>query len=168
MTPTHGFFRVLKKRGVLRRVYSQNIDGMEGSSSGLGRVALEGVASCGMGKQGGGKGKGKQVEGEYVMLHGSVHAVRCTVCEWVGDWSREHGDSFGVGDTPSCSDCEERGAFLSILSRFPEDLTRLEDSGRTTTPRQAIHSFTRLPSPLDRPLQRDLPRRLYDRHRLHQ
>lgn len=111
MTPTHGFFRLLKKRGVLRRVYSQNIDGMEGSSSGLGRVALEGVAICGMGRgDKGGKGKGKQIEGEYVMLHGSVHAVRCTVCEWVGEWSREHGDAFGTGDTPSCPDCEERGA----------------------------------------------------------
>lgn len=115
VTPTHGFMRTLKKRGVLKRVYTQNIDGFE-ASAGLEAVGIEGVRETsviGIGAdKGKGKGKAKQWEGDFVQLHGSAHRVRCSACEWVGVWEEEHGEAFAVGETVDCPACEERGKSL--------------------------------------------------------
>lgn len=113
-TPTHDFMRLLKKRNKLLRVYTQNIDGLEGVGTGLVPVALEGITprtAAASSSAAGGKGKGKaKVEGDYVQLHGAVHAVRCTGCDFVRAWTDEDGDVFASGSVGACPQCEERGA----------------------------------------------------------
>ncbi|GAA5926104.1 hypothetical protein JCM3775_005205 [Rhodotorula graminis] len=129
-TPTHDFMRLLKKRNKLLRVYTQNIDGLEAVGTGLVPVALEGItpraAAPSSSSAAAGKGKGKaKVEGDYVQLHGAVHAVRCTGCDFVRAWTDEDGDVFASGSVGVCPQCEERASVrlargqrtLSSLSR---------------------------------------------------
>ncbi|TNY22992.1 DHS-like NAD/FAD-binding domain-containing protein [Rhodotorula diobovata] len=129
VTPTHDFMRLLKKRNKLLRVYTQNIDGLEGVGTGLAPVALAGITPCassapGLPAKAKGKGKAK-VEGDYVQLHGAVHAVRCTGCDFVRAWSDEDGEAFAGGSVGACPQCEERASIrlargqrtLSSLSR---------------------------------------------------
>jgi len=121
-TPTHDFMRLLKKRNKLLRVYTQNIDGLEGVNTGLVPVALEGVTPRSASAVGG-KGKGKaKVEGDYVQLHGAVHAVRCTGCDFVRAWTDEDGEVFASGSVGACPQCEERGASCSPCSSIPSTL----------------------------------------------
>ncbi|KAM0750756.1 DHS-like NAD/FAD-binding domain-containing protein [Meredithblackwellia eburnea MCA 4105] len=104
-TLTHTFFATLKRKGKLRRVYSQNIDGLE-RRAGLESVQVEGTfvgrkqSSCA-----GGSEKGKEREGDYVPLHGDLGFVRCTLCDYVGKWEGEIGRSFKVGETMDCPEC---------------------------------------------------------------
>ncbi|BGP15332.1 NAD-dependent deacetylase hst3 [Rhodosporidiobolus nylandii] len=77
VTKTHGFMSMLKKRGQLMRVYTQNIDGLEGVGTGLQAVPLEGLTPSSAASAAPAlsrlKGKGKaKVEGDFVQLHGSV------------------------------------------------------------------------------------------------
>lgn len=100
----------LKKRGQLRRVYSQNIDGFE-TSAGLQPVGIEGVACTSFGADAGkGKQKQKHWEGELIQLHGSLQRVRCSACDWVGKWTEEHNEAFAEGLTLDCPACVSRGA----------------------------------------------------------
>ncbi|GAA5845080.1 hypothetical protein JCM9279_005427 [Rhodotorula babjevae] len=126
VTPTHDFMRLLKKRNKLLRVYTQNIDGLEGVGTGLIPVALEGITPRSSPSAVVGKGKGKaKVEGDYVQLHGAVHAVRCTGCDFVRAWTDEDGEVFASGSVGACPQCEERASVrlargqrtLSSLSR---------------------------------------------------
>jgi NAD-dependent histone deacetylase SIR2 len=100
-------------------VYTQNIDGLEGVGTGLNAVPLEGLTPCSHVMEERtvkGKGKGKaKVEGDFVQLHGSVHSVRCTVCEFVREWGEEDSETFEAGEVGSCPQCEERGALSSSL-----------------------------------------------------
>ncbi|GAA6064090.1 hypothetical protein JCM10212_003448 [Sporobolomyces blumeae] len=127
-TATHGFLRILKKRGQLRRVYTQNIDALE-EKAGLVNVEIEGVrlekgqvaggsvggrsendpsiratsaASSAMGK---GKAKAAKLEGDVVQLHGSIDRVRCSSCDYVAEWT----DEVEPGQAESISDVFERG-----------------------------------------------------------
>lgn len=110
-TATHDFMRLLKKRGKLQRVYTQNIDGLEGVGTGLVPVALEGITpAASLPTEGKGKGKVK-VEGDYAQLHGSVHAVRCTSCAFVRRWTDEDVEAFEAGEVGVCPECEGKGAF---------------------------------------------------------
>ncbi|KAK4706069.1 hypothetical protein P7C70_g133, partial [Phenoliferia sp. Uapishka_3] len=130
-TKTHLFFNTLKSRGTLRRVYSQNIDGLEGKA-GLAKVRVQGSVESGFsgGSDMGAKGKGKaKWEGEYVALHGDVHLCRCTGCAYVGRWDSKISEAFSRGETLDCPDCLEM-AQLRILSqkRSPPLLTFLRPS----------------------------------------
>ncbi|GAA5906722.1 hypothetical protein JCM6882_003284 [Rhodosporidiobolus microsporus] len=112
VTKTHDFMSVLKKRGQLLRVYTQNIDGLEGVGTALQAVPLEGVVpSTNVDSPGFsmGKGKGKaKVDGDYVQLHGSVHSVRCTGCDFVRAWGEEDDETFSAGEVGACPRCDER------------------------------------------------------------
>ncbi|GAA5841103.1 hypothetical protein JCM11251_008019 [Rhodosporidiobolus azoricus] len=112
ITRTHDFMGILKKRGQLLRVYTQNIDGLEGVGTGLKAVPLEGVVPssrlhAGISSISKGKGKAKN-EGEYVQLHGSVHSVRCTGCDFVRVWAKEDDEAFSAGEVGACPRCDER------------------------------------------------------------
>lgn len=117
--------RLLKKRGKLQRVYTQNIDGLEGVGTGLVPVALEGITPSASLPEGKGKGKPK-IEGDYVQLHGSVHAVRCTSCAFVRRWTEEDVKAFEAGHVGACPECEGKGAFTAAL--LPPDF---ETDGHT-------------------------------------
>ncbi|GAA5941686.1 uncharacterized protein JCM15063_002641 [Sporobolomyces koalae] len=117
-TATHGFLKTLKDRGQLRRVYTQNIDGLEGKA-GLRAVELEGVKLCSGRDQENAKGKGKaKLEGDYVQLHGSISRVRCSACDYVAEWTdqAEIGQTEGVGqvfrrgEVAECPQCSNRAA----------------------------------------------------------
>lgn len=108
VTSTHDLMATLKKRKALRRVYSQNIDGFE--TTALQTVAMEGVCCSGKLLSEKGKGKAREWEGELVQLHGSLDFVRCSVCDWVGDWTTEHSQAFAQGKALDCPECEDRGA----------------------------------------------------------
>ncbi|GAA6017257.1 hypothetical protein JCM10207_003664 [Rhodosporidiobolus poonsookiae] len=129
VTKTHEFMGILKKRGQLLRVYTQNIDGLEAIGTRLKAVPLEGLtpstsapsasasasASISSGSSGKGKGKGKaRVDGDFVQLHGSVHAVRCTGCDFVRTWTPDDEDAFSAGEVGACPQCEERALARSI------------------------------------------------------
>jgi len=111
----------LHKRKQLKRVYSQNIDGFE-ATAGLKTVGIEGIEVTEVMAGGGakvdvkGKGKVKQWGGELVQLHGSLQRVRCSGCEWVGEWTEEHTEAFAVGETVDCPACDERGESGSIFN----------------------------------------------------
>lgn len=144
ISPTHAFLHTLKKRGVLKRVYTQNIDGFEGIGKGaLTRFPLEGVVPCDEGvameTKVKGKGKGKIAEGDYVMLHGGLDMVRCTGCNWVGGWKEEiHGEAFGRGETVDCERCEEKGesipgeSFFFLLTDWDYQPQSTNDSSSTS------------------------------------
>ncbi|GAA5994660.1 uncharacterized protein JCM10292_002199 [Rhodotorula paludigena] len=132
LTPTHDFMRTLKKRNKLLRVYTQNIDGFEGVGTGLRPVPLEGITPKSRAADGAnaidakGKGKGKaKIEGDFVQLHGSVQAVRCTACDFVRKWCDEDEEAFAAGSVGTCPQCDERASIrhargqrtLSSLSR---------------------------------------------------
>ncbi|BGP07465.1 NAD-dependent deacetylase hst3 [Rhodotorula toruloides] len=121
-TATHDFMRLLKKRGKLQRVYTQNIDGLEGVGTGLVPVALEGITPSASLPEGKGKGKPK-IEGDYVQLHGSVHAVRCTSCAFVRRWTEEDVKAFEAGHVGACPECEGKAALRS--ARGQRTLTSL-------------------------------------------
>jgi NAD-dependent histone deacetylase SIR2 len=124
-TATHGFMGLLKKRGQLKRVYSQNIDNQE-ARAGLKAVEIEGVKlqkSREAGKVDV-KGKGKaKLEGDYVQLHGSIYRVRCSSCDYVAEWTDEAendqaegvGEVFRRGEVAECPQCSNRGK----LSLYP-------------------------------------------------
>ncbi|KAL8277893.1 hypothetical protein RQP46_009712 [Phenoliferia psychrophenolica] len=132
-TPTHSFFALLKQRRSLRRVYSQNIDGLE-LRAGLDKVAIEGTVVSGNGgatsaAETKGKGKAKW-EGDYVALHGDVNLVRCTACDFVGSWDKlDIGESFSKGETMDCPNCVEIAYIRRLsLKRTPPLLTYLRPS----------------------------------------
>ncbi|BGP31508.1 NAD-dependent deacetylase hst3 [Rhodotorula toruloides] len=121
-TATHDFMRLLKKRGKLQRVYTQNIDGLEGVGTGLVPVALEGITPTASLPEGKGKGKAR-IEGDYVQLHGSMHAVRCTSCAFVRRWTEEDVEAFEAGNVGACPECEGKAALRS--ARGQRTLTSL-------------------------------------------
>ncbi|GAA5866556.1 hypothetical protein JCM8547_005458 [Rhodosporidiobolus lusitaniae] len=132
VTETHDFLGLLKRRGQLLRVYTQNIDGLEAVGTGLKAVPLEGLVPCSntLSDPSGaavarGKGKGKaKVEGDFLQLHGSVHAVRCTGCEFVREWGEEDDEVFGAGEVGACPQCEERATLR--LARGQRPLSSLQ------------------------------------------
>lgn len=123
VTNVHGFMRLLKDRGdgSLLRVYSQNIDGFE-AVQGLSYVPLPGtcptsaVPGCSTDVKGkkraiwqDGEEGGTDLEGDCVQLHGSIAAVRCSACPWVGAWLPEHTRVFARGKTLDCPACQAVG-----------------------------------------------------------
>ncbi|GAA5956058.1 hypothetical protein JCM10213_005262 [Rhodosporidiobolus nylandii] len=124
VTKTHGFMSMLKKRGQLMRVYTQNIDGLEGVGTGLQAVPLEGLTPSSAASAAPAlsrlKGKGKaKVEGDFVQLHGSVGSVRCTGCEFVRVWGGDDDEAFGAGEVGACPQCEERATIRSARGQRP-------------------------------------------------
>lgn len=90
-TPTHDFFKTLKDKGKLLRVYTQNIDGLE-SRTGLEIVDL----------------RSKKSKGDVVQLHGNLEKVRCCICCRAFEHTEVYGNSFGEGKAPDCPACYER------------------------------------------------------------
>lgn len=115
-TPAHAFLQTLKRRGVLLRAYSQNIDGFE-MTAGLQAIDIEGVGITRVLQDGTvksaldlkGKGKAVTVEGDVLQLHGSLHRVKCSSCAWVGEWTDEHTRAFSSGHSVDCPACIARG-----------------------------------------------------------
>ncbi|GAA5991945.1 hypothetical protein JCM10908_002282 [Rhodotorula pacifica] len=121
-TETHDFMRLLKKRNKLLRVYTQNIDGLEGIETGLHRVPLGGTtpvpssATNAAGPSSAAKGKGKakaKLEGDYVQLHGTLWSVRCTSCAFVREWTADDHADFADGSVGSCPACEQKASIRS-------------------------------------------------------
>lgn len=133
-TATHGLMGLLKRRGQLRRCYTQNIDGLEGRA-GLKAVEIEGVKlqKCRDSlHQRADKGKGKaKLEGDFVQLHGSIYRVRCIACDYVAEWTDEVerdqsegvGRVFRRGEVADCPQCSNRGE-----STIAQDLALLHAS----------------------------------------
>lgn len=123
-TDTHDFMRLLKKRNKLLRVYTQNIDGLEGIETGLNRVPLGGTTPVEVdsdldkaGPSSAVKGKGKaraKVDGDYVQLHGTLWTVRCTSCTFVRNWNEDDREAFADGSVGSCPACEQKGQLSSV------------------------------------------------------
>ena len=90
-TPTHEFFKTLKDKGKLLRVYTQNIDGLE-SRTGLEIVDL----------------RSKKSKGDVVQLHGNLEKVRCCICCRAFESIDEYQESFGIGKASDCPACFER------------------------------------------------------------
>lgn len=108
-TATHAFLSTLKRKGVLARVYSQNIDGLE-LHAGLTRVRMD--------EEGNGKGKGKgKWEGDVVQLHGSIHDVRCSLCGYLTPCTPAHTALFASGSTMDCPDCLEMTLLRSLAGK---------------------------------------------------
>lgn len=104
VTATHGLMRLVKGMGKLGRVYSQNIDALEGTV-GLSFVPLD--------------SGDEDDDGDVVQLHGSLKFVRCAVCRWVGEWKAWHTEAFERSDSMLCPDCAGRGeSLLSVPLMF--------------------------------------------------
>ncbi|KAM0791592.1 hypothetical protein ACM66B_006035 [Microbotryomycetes sp. NB124-2] len=116
VTAVHSFLVQLKRMGKLTRVYSQNVDGFE-KASGLSLVDLAATSTAR--DEGETRTNKKQRRstttnaaesleifmGDCVLLHGSVHSVKCTSCSFVQDWS----DKFRAierGVALACPACE--------------------------------------------------------------
>ncbi|KWU43313.1 DHS-like NAD/FAD-binding domain-containing protein [Rhodotorula sp. JG-1b] len=122
-TDTHDFMRLLKKRNKLLRVYTQNIDGLEGIETGLNRVPLGGTTPVEVDSDldkaapsSAVKGKGKaraKVDGDYVQLHGTLWTVRCTSCTFVRNWNEDDREAFADGSVGSCPACEQKASIRS-------------------------------------------------------
>lgn len=81
-TDTHRFFTLLHKKGVLKRIYTQNIDALE---------HIAGVPSE-----------------SIIEAHGSFHRSHCTVCKksFSLPWLKERVFSSGSeSNVPHCDDC---------------------------------------------------------------
>lgn len=120
-TDTHDLMRLLKKRNKLLRVYTQNIDGLEGTETGLHRVPLGGTtpadadpteAGPSRAVKGKGRARGARLDGDYVQLHGTLWNVRCTACAFVRPWTEHDHAAFADGSVGSCPACEQRGALM--------------------------------------------------------
>ncbi|KAK4696181.1 hypothetical protein P7C70_g8420, partial [Phenoliferia sp. Uapishka_3] len=122
---THKFMRELKGAGSLLRVFTQNIDGLEGRGNGvdgdeevggLSYVELPGIASQRSTVRGKKRRREEEDEideeeefpGEVVQLHGNLQSVRCSSCAWTGEWEEVHGEAFARGETVECPNCLKR------------------------------------------------------------
>lgn len=145
--------RTLKRRGMLQRVYTQNIDGFE-QTAGLEMVGIEGIGLAevlGDGKvklapSFKGKGKAVEVSGDVVQLHGSLHRVRCSACAWVGEWTMENTSAFTQGMSVDCPACQEQSKDLDVdpIRRFTTHALRTgEHRARLSKRRIATRSYVR-------------------------
>lgn len=106
-TPTHKFLDLLSRKGKLRRVYTQNIDGLE-ERAGLVSAHPTSTSSTMTAKS---KGKGKDkaaAGGPLVHLHGRASRVRCTVCTYSGPWASHITAAYASGSSVPCPECAER------------------------------------------------------------
>lgn len=88
LTDVHQLLGVLKKRGVLQRCYTQNIDGLE-ARAGL-STDLEPL-SC-----------------ELVQLHGNLESLRCSYCKFITDWNDAREIALVSGESLPCPNCSSR------------------------------------------------------------
>ncbi|KAK4047945.1 NAD-dependent deacetylase hst3 [Microbotryomycetes sp. JL221] len=122
ITSFHSFMIELKRMGKLERVYSQNVDGFE-KASGLSIVNLTGVTPSNWIKshnkhddsnethETNRKRERKQDDeliGDCVLLHGSVHAIKCSTCSYVGEWSDRFDFAIEQGKSIACPDCSHK------------------------------------------------------------
>lgn len=135
-TATHRFMTTLQNKGKLRRLYTQNIDGLErragltvvDTSFDAQTAALLGSA---LNK---GKGKGSEAAqsvskprslaanrnkypGSVIHLHGQAGSVRCTVCRHTSTWSDDVHTAYQDGRLPPCSECASRLSARQIAGR---------------------------------------------------
>ncbi|GAA5821563.1 hypothetical protein JCM3770_006826 [Rhodotorula araucariae] len=131
-TAFHALLRALDATGRLRRVYTQNIDGLE-RRAGLGVVDLAHDGTMGgaavatgrdsdAGSDGSEWGMGSTVvrddgrrrggcagaAGVVVPLHGGLDEVVCGACGWREGWRRRHSKAFRKGRTVECGRCQKR------------------------------------------------------------
>lgn len=149
-TKTHQFLKTLRDGGRLVRVYTQNIDGLEGReglsmdlSKGPGsktrfgskvkKLETEGpsVEGEGSGSRGSGGGSGTYDRGvECVQLHGGLEHLRCGLCARLTSWDDEDRDAATLaGDSPDCPHCtatntsrESRGRRSLAIGRLRPDV----------------------------------------------
>lgn len=125
-TKTHKFLKTLRDGGRLVRVYTQNIDGLEGREGmemdmrkGPGsryRFGPKTIRSADLLSQevsAGGRGGGGCGEGgarginvdtgvEVVQLHGGLDSLRCGLCHKLCEWDEERYVSTSAGSAPEC------------------------------------------------------------------
>jgi NAD-dependent SIR2 family protein deacetylase len=103
----HWFIRTLDLKQKLRRLYSQNIDGLE--------IATGMVDARAVRKEG--------FKGGVVLLHGNIHVLRCERCCFRASWNTSTTKSLSVGVAPPCPDCQSRG---ESFRAFPsKDFSRI-------------------------------------------
>lgn len=86
-TPMHRFMKLIKDKGKLLRCYTQNIDGLE--------------IRCGLPTS-----HLTSKQGTVVQLHGNIHMLHCSVCDYKSGWTQEYQSEFARGNAPSCPACE--------------------------------------------------------------
>jgi NAD-dependent histone deacetylase SIR2 len=77
----------------LRRVFTQNIDGLETVT---GMVDVTTVHE-------------KGYKGGVVFLHGDVNVMRCERCHFRASWNSAVVRLMNIGNAPSCPECQRRG-----------------------------------------------------------
>ena len=89
VTDTHRFLADTAGLGLLARVYSQNIDDLEG------QVGL----NCGISK-----------DCQVIQLHGSMARLRCIKCQQTVPFTAAEADQLSTGDAIDCPSCAEQAA----------------------------------------------------------
>lgn len=100
-SPTHWFLRFLDVTKRLLRLYTQNIDGLEGKT-GIEEMDLLSA---------------KKTRGGAVLLHGNINRLRCELGSFRALWNRSMLELMLKGEAPLCPDCQRRGwSSLAICS----------------------------------------------------
>ena len=90
---THRFLWVLHCKKKLQRIYTQNVDALEGR---MGIPLVESPYHTVM-------------EGGYVSLHGSLTQLRCMLCGSRKFFSKAYAEKFKSGHAPPCTSCNVPG-----------------------------------------------------------
>ena len=121
-TPAHEMIAYLKKRGLLARCYTQNIDCLE-QRVGLRLDITEDSSSSSLSgdmkktvKNSTRKNKRGQ-DVDVVQLHGTLSHVHCTVCHTHLAFSSSLLPHFQQGTAPPCPSCSDRNAVRQAQSR---------------------------------------------------
>lgn len=139
--------RMLSNKGKLLRLYTQNVDGLEeragietavlagqsnatrsevssasSSSSSTSQDLGEDNAEYGIAKgksttKSKGKGRSSKYTGELVHLHGRAELVRCTVCNYNGEWTDEISQAYEGGFSMQCHECAGRLSIRKAMGK---------------------------------------------------
>ena len=64
------------------------------------------------------KGKSKsKYQGDLVHLHGRAAKVRCTICNYTGEWTPDISQAYESGFSISCEECQERLSLRKALGK---------------------------------------------------
>lgn len=114
-TPTHKMLAKLWERGVLVRLYTQNIDGLE-----------EKVMPCWPHP---GWSASSEVDSPCITLHGRLTLTLCGKCSDIGSWSDDKTSEFRAGRAVECKKCRQyllppASLLLTVLEADPVTIQR--------------------------------------------
>ncbi|WPK27512.1 hypothetical protein PUMCH_004903 [Australozyma saopauloensis] len=102
-TETHRFIKTLKEKNKLLRCYTQNIDSLEKRvdlNCGIDSNVFNEIVHSSQ-KQ----FRQNWLELDVVQLHGNLHKLACTQCQFHYDWTPEKQLKLKEGEYPECDNC---------------------------------------------------------------